>query len=207
MSEVRALSGPLTMETVKKYKTISILVGLIIIFGFLAVFVKVFDIGGIKTSPETKIAVSPTPTPVTDPFIHPESLNISASYMGYSVTKVIQQDLGKAALKYGNKDVDLNGTEWVIKKSKVSDVEYSQIKSLINAYVQGQIVNKGWKKNVVVNGQEMMPNIPSANDLDLGYVVVSGGKCQIAILEGSKDKSGTVQFKLFLSNIANLNDL
>ena len=207
MSEVRTLSGPLIMETVKKYKTISILVGLIIIFGFLAVFVKVFDIGGIKTSPETKISVSPMPTPNLDPFIHPENLNIPLSYGGYSITKTTQEDLGKSALKYGNKNIDLSGTEWIVKKSNVSDIEYTQIKSLIDAYIQGQIVNKGWKKNAVVNGQGMMPKIPSTNDLDLGYVVVSAGKFQIAILEGNKDKSGTVQFKLFLSNIANLKDL
>jgi len=197
------------MEIVKKYKTISILVFLIIVFGILSVFVKVFDIGGIKTNPEVqvKISVTGTPTPApADPFIHPESFNIPSSYMGYSVTKVSNGDLSKSALKYGNKIVDLSGTQWVIKKSNVSDVEYGQVKSLIDTYIQGQIVNKGWKKTLKVNGLEMTPNIPSSNNLASGYVQVSGGKFQAAILEDNGDKSGNVEFKLFLSNIANLKD-
>ena len=196
------------MQTVKKYKTISILVGLIIVFGILAMFVKVFDIGAIKTSPEVKISATPTSVPVAlDPFIHPETLNIPSSYMGYAVTKLNQGDLGKNVLKYGTRSASLGGMEWVIKKSKVTDIEYHQIKSLIDAYIQGQIVNKGWKKTLKVNGQELSPIVPTLNDLEMGYVVVSNGKFQEAILEGNRDKLGNVQFKLFLSNISLLKSL
>ncbi len=194
------------MQTVKRYKTISILVGLIVVFGILAVFVKVFDIGGVKTGPEVKISASPKPT-TSDPFIHPESFNIPSSYMGYSVTKISNGDLGKSALKYGNKNVDLSGTEWTVKKSNVLDIEYNQIKSLIDSLIQGQLVKKGWKKTLKVNGQQITPNIPSSMNIASGFVQVSGGKFQEAILEGNKDKSGNVEFKLFLSKIYNLKDL
>lgn len=193
------------MQLVKQYKTISILIGLIIVFAILTVFVKVFDIGGVKTSPN--INIFSTPTPVLDPFIHPESLNVPSSYMGYVVTKSTQGALGKSALKYGKKYVDLTGTQWDIKKSKVSDVEYGQVKSLIDAYIQGQIVNKGWKKTLKINGLEMVPNIPASMSLASGYIQVSTGKFQEAILEGNRDASGNVEFKLFLSNISNLKDL
>jgi hypothetical protein len=198
------------MEIVKKYKTISILIGLIIIFGVLSFFVKVFDIGGIKTNPEVqvKITVTPTPTPVTsDPFIHPESINIPTSYMGYSITKVTNGDLSKSALKYGSRSVDLSGTEWVIKKSSVLEIEYTQTKSVIDSTIQGQLVNKGWKKTLTVNGQKLAPNIPSSNNLASGYLQVSGGKLQAVILEGNRDESGNVLFKLFLSNIIDLKAL
>jgi hypothetical protein len=195
------------MEIIKKYKTISILVGLIVVFGILTVFVKVFDIGGIKVTTPVKISVTSTPTPAPDPFIHPESFNIPSSYMGYSVTKISNGDLGKLALKYGNKNVDLSGTEWTVKKSNVLDIEYNQIKSVIDSLIQGQIIKKGWKKTLMVNGQAMTPNIPSTNNLASGFVQVSGGKFQEAILEGNRDKSGNVEFKLFLSKIYNLKDL
>lgn len=193
------------METIKRYKTISILVGLIVVFGILTVFVKVFDIGGVKTNSNLKI--SATPTPVSDPFIHPESFNIPSSYMGYIVTKSTQGDLGKSALKYGIRNVDLTGTRWSIKKNKVSDVEYTQIKSLIDATVQGQLVNKGWKKTLKVNGQELTPIFSSSNSLASGYVVISGEKFQELVVEGGKDSSGNFQLKLFLSKIYNLKDL
>jgi hypothetical protein len=198
------------VQLVRQYKTISILVGLIIIFGILAVFIKVFNIGAVKTSPEVQIksSITPTPTPISfiDPFIHPESFNIPASSMGYAITKVSNGNLGKSVLKYGSKNVDLTGTEWVVKKSGVLDIEYNQIKSMIDSLVQGQVVSRGWKKTMKVNGLEMAPNVPSSNNLDLGYVQVSGGKVQAAILEGN-NKSGNVEFKLFLSKIYNLKDL
>jgi len=67
------------MQTIKQYKTISILVFLIIVFGILAVFVKVFKIGA-QTAPEIQVKNStsliPTQAPVADPFIHPENFNI-----------------------------------------------------------------------------------------------------------------------------------
>lgn len=198
------------MEIVKKYKTISILVFLIIVFGILSVFVKVFDIGGIKTNPEVQVKISvtvtPTPAPV-DPFIHAESFNIPSSYMGYSVTKVSNGGLGKSALKYGSRSADLSGTEWVIKKSSVLEIEYTQIKSVIDSTIQGQLVNKGWKKTLTVNGQKLAPNIPGSNNLASGYLQVSGGKLQEVILEGNRDTSGNVLFKLFLSNVTDLKNL
>jgi len=194
------------METAKKYKTISILVGLIIVFGILTVFVKVFDIGGVKATTLIKVALTPTPT-VSDPFIHPESLNIPSSYIGYSITKSSQAELGMSALKYGNRNIDLTGFEWTIKKSKVSDVEYTQIKSLIDATIQGQLVNKGWKKTLKFNGQELTPSFLNLNNLGSGYVVASGGKFQEVIFEGNRDSSDNIVLKLFLSKIYNLKNL
>jgi hypothetical protein len=196
------------MEIVKKYKTISVLIFLIIVFGILSVFVKVFDIGGSKTNPQIQATAALSPTPaIADAFIHPESFNIPSSYMGYNIAKVPNGDLGKDALKYGTKSATLKGTEWDVKKSNVSDIEYNQIKSMIDSLILGQITNKGWKKTVTNNGQEMTPNISSSNDLASGFVQVSGGKFQTVIFEGNRDSSGNVLFKLFLSNVTDLKNL
>jgi hypothetical protein len=194
------------MQVIRQYKTISILLFLLVVFGILTVFVKVFDIGGIKNNTDVKISATPTPT-ILDPFIHPKDFNIPSSYMGYSVTKLVQADLGKAALQYGSKSADLTGTELVIKKSKVSDIEYGQMKNLLDSYIQGQLVNKGWKKTFEVNGQKITPNIAGVNDLASGFVQISGGKLQEVILEGNRDASGSVQLKLFLSSIYDLKSL
>jgi hypothetical protein len=200
------------METIKKYKTISMLIFLIIVFGILAVFVKLMDIGGIKTASNVQSSISVTPTPIQDPFIHPETFNIPSSYMGYVVAKMAQADLGKAILKYGNKAVDLAGSEWVISKSKVSDFEYGQIKPYLNSYVQQQLGNKGWAPTASVSAsgtqsaQLLSPNLPKG-DLSQGYIQVEGGKVQEVVLSGGKDSLGNVEFKLFLSNIYNTKDL
>jgi len=182
------------MQIIKKYKTISILVGLIIIFAVLTVFIKVFDIGGIQNKTDVKLSATPT-SAIVDPFIHPKDFNIPSSYMGYSVAKLAQADLSKSALQYGSKSADLMGTELAIRKSKVSDIEYGQMKNLLDSYIQGQLVNKGWKDTFEVNGQKVIPNIMGTNDLSSGFVQVSGGKLQEVILEGNKDATGSVELK------------
>jgi len=198
------------MEIIRKYKTISILVGLIIVFGILTILIKGFNIGGVKTSPEIKISTVPTPIP--EPFIYPENINIPSSYMGYAVTKSLEGDLGKAALKYGKNTVDLAGSEWIIKKSKVSEIEYSQIKPLLNSSVLGQLGKQGWAATAVVNAsgtqsaQMLTPNLPKAG-ISEGYVKVYGGEMQEVILSGSRDSLGNVQFKFFVSKITALKDL
>jgi hypothetical protein len=195
------------MNLIKQYKTISILVVLIIIFGALAVFVKVFDIGGIKNVSSITVVLTPTPTPASDPFIRPESLNIPSSYMGYLITKTTQTGLGDYVIKYGTKSVTLKGTEWVISKSNVSTVEYGQVKNLVQGYIQGQLVNKGWGSKVKVNGQTLTPNVLGIGDLNAGYVKVSNGKFQEAILEGGRSSNNVVNIKLFLSSIYDFNSL
>jgi hypothetical protein len=193
------------MEIIKRYKTISILVALIIVFGTLAIFVKVFDVSRAKTNSEIKVSVTPIPTP--EPFIHPESINIPSSYMGYAVTKTAQGDLSKSALIYGRRYVDLSGVEWIIKKNKVSDIEYSQIKPVLDSYVQGQLGKQGWASSATVNGQTITPNLPKMVDLSEGFIKVYKGQIQELILVGSKDTLGNVQLKLFVSKIYNLKDL
>ena len=180
---------------------------LIVVFGVLAVVVKVFDIGGTKTGSDIQITASVTPTPVLDPFIHPESFNIPSSYMGYVVTKVAQADLGKAALEYGKKTIDMAGSEWVIKKSKVSDIEYSQVKPLLDSYIQGQLVKKGWTSKASVNGQKLFPNLPENANISEGYIKVSDSKVQELMLSVNRDVAGNAEIKLFLSTVYNLKDL
>jgi hypothetical protein len=195
------------MNLIKQYKTIWILVALIIVFGIIAVFAKVLDTGRVQPSPKVKVGILLTPTSIPDPFIHPEDFKITSSYMGYAVVKVVNPDLGKAVLKYGSKNVDLDGSEWTIKKSGVSDFEYSQVKPYINNAIQGQLVKQGWLGKATVNGQVLIPNLSKVFDLNQGYVETYNGKVQVAILEGGKDNLGNVNFKLFLSNIYDLTNL
>ena len=195
------------MKLVKQYKTIWILIALIIVFGIIAVFAKVLDAGRVQPIPKVKVGVLLTPTPIPNPFINPESFKIPSSYMGYTVTKVTNPDLGKAILKYGNKNVDLDGSEWTIKKSGVSDFEYSQVKPYINNAIQSQFVKQGWVSKATVGGQALTPNLSKTFDLSQGYVAAYNGKVQVVVLQGGKDNLGNVQFKLFLSNIYNLKDL
>ncbi len=195
------------MNLIKQYKIIWILVSLIIVFGIIAVFAKVLDAGRVQPSPKVKIGILLTPTSIPDPFIHPEDFKITSSYMGYAVVKVVNPDLGKAVLKYGSKNVDLDGSEWTIKKSGVSDFEYSQVKPYINNAIQGQLVKQGWLGKASVNGQALIPNLSKAFDLSQGYIEAYNGKVQVAILEGGKDNLGNVNFKLFLSNIYDLRNL
>ena len=208
MSEVRTLSGPQTMNLIKQYKTISLLILLIVALSILSMFVKMFNPQSLisNSTVQTQSSISPSPTPIPDPFIHPESFNIPSSYMGYVVSKVANPDLGKAILKYGDKNVDLLGSEWIIKKNGVSDFEYSQVKPYINNAVQGQLVKQGWTAKTAVDGKTLSPNL-SNSDLNQGYVEVYNGKVQVAILEGGKDASGNVEFKLFLSKVYGLGDL
>jgi hypothetical protein len=131
--------------------------------------------------------------------------------MGYVVTKTTQADLGKSALKYGKRSVDLSGSEWIIKKSKVSDIEYSQIKPLLNSYVQGQLGKQGWATTASVSAQGtqsaqlLMPNLPKG-DLSEGYIKVYGGQIQEVMFMGNKDSLGNVQLKLFVSQVYDLKD-
>lgn len=198
------------MEIIKTFKTISILVALIVLFSIISVFVKIFNPKSLFPDSAVQVNTSaistPTPAP-SDPFVHPESFSVPSSYMGYAVTKVSQADLSKSALSYGNKTVDLGGTEWVITKNSVSDFEYAEAKSLISSNVQKQFVEKGWQKTAVVNGQALSPNLPSTGDINLGFIEVSNGKFQEALLEGGKSPTGAVEIKLFLSNIANVSAL
>jgi hypothetical protein len=119
------------------------------------------------------------------------------------VSKVAVSDLGKALLKYGDRNINLSGSEWIIKKSGVSDFEYLSVKPYINNFVQDQVVKKGWLAKTSVGGQELIPNL-SKSDLSQGYVEVYNGKVQVAVLQGGKDNLGNVEFKLFLSNIYDL---
>jgi hypothetical protein len=196
------------VEIIKQYRTISLLIGLIIFLSILSVFVKMFNPQSLMSNSVIQVqsSVFPTPTPIPDPFIHPESFSIPSSYMGYVVSKVAAPDLGKAILKYGSKNINLEGSEWIIKKSGVSDFEYLSVKPYINNFVQAQVVKKGWLAKTSVGGQELVPNL-SKSDLSQGYVEVYNGKVQVAVLQGGKDGSGNVQSKLFLSNIYNLTDL
>lgn len=193
------------MKLIKQYRTISLLVLLIIALSILSVFVKMFNPQSLVSDSVVKAqpSISPSPTPIQDPFVHPESFNIPSSYMGYVVSKVAVPDLGKAILKYGDKNVDLLGSEWIIKKNGVSDFEYISVKPYINNFVQDQVVKKGWLVKTSVGGQELVPNL-SKFDLSQGYVVVSNGKVQVAVLQGGKDNLGNVEFKLLLSNIYDL---
>jgi hypothetical protein len=152
---------------------------------------------------QTQASITPSPTPIPDPFIHAETFNIPSSYMGYVVSKVATPDLGRAILKYGSKNINLEGSEWTIKKSGVSDFEYSQVKPYINNAVQGQLVKQGWTAKATVDGKTLSPNLFNS-DLNQGYTEVYNGKVQVVILEGGKDASGNVEFKLFLSNIYDL---
>jgi hypothetical protein len=196
------------MEIFKQYKTISLLVLLMAVLSILSVFVKMFDPQSlIPTSTfQTQSLTASTPTPIPDPFIHPETFNIQSSYMGYVVTKVANPDLGRAIMRYGVMNVDLIGSEWTIKKNGVSDFEYLTVKPYINNFVQQQVISKGWLAKTSVNGQELVPNL-SKSDLSQGYIEVSDGKVQVAILQGGKDASGNAQFKLFLSDIYDLSTL
>ena len=194
------------MKLVKQYKTIWILIALIIVFGIIAVFAKVLDAGRVQPSPKVKVGVLLTPTPTPNPFINPESFKIPSSYMGYTVTKVTNPDLGKAVLKYDSKNVDLDGSEWTIKKSGVSDFEYSQVKPYVNNAIQSQFVKQGWVSKAIVGGQALTPNLSKA-DLSQGYVVAYNGKVQVAVLRGGKDNLENVEFKLFLSQVYNLENL
>ena len=196
------------MNLIKQYKTIFILVVLIVALSILSLFVKMFNPQSLIQSPQVQLqpSVSPNTTPILDPFIHPESFNIPSSYLGYVVTKVANPDLGKAILKDGSRNVDLVGSEWIINKGGVSELEYLSVKPYINNFVQEQVVNKGWLTKTSVNGQELLPNL-FKSDLSQGYIEVQNGKVQLAIIEGGKDAFGNVQFKLFLSNIYNLSDL
>jgi hypothetical protein len=126
--------------------------------------------------------------------------------MGYTVTKVTNPDLGKAVLKYDSKNVDLDGSEWTIKKSGVSDFEYSQVKPYVNNAIQSQFVKQGWVSKAIVGGQALTPNLSKA-DLSQGYVVAYNGKVQVAVLRGGKDNLENVEFKLFLSQVYNLENL
>ena len=193
------------MNLIKQYKTISVLVLLIIALSILSVFVKMFNPQSLVSDSVVRAqpSISPSPTPIQDPFVHPESFNIPSSYMGYVVSKVAVPDLGKAILKYGDKNVDLLGSEWIIKKNGVSDFEYSQVKPYINNAVQGQLVKQGWTAKATVDGKTLSPNLFNS-DLNQGYTEVYNGKVQVVILEGGKDASGNVEFKLFLSNIYDL---
>ncbi len=152
---------------------------------------------------KTQVSITPSLTPIPDPFIHAESFSIPSSYMGYVVSKVATADLGRAILKYGSKNIDLEGSEWVIKKNGVSDFEYLSVKPYINNFVQEQVVKKGWLTKTSVGGQELIPNL-SKSDLSQGYVEVYNGKVQVAVLQGGKDNLGNVNLKLFLSNIYDL---
>lgn len=178
----------------------------------MAIDAKVFnvkDIGGIKVAPEDQaVGVTTTPTPIPDPFIHPEAFNIPSSYMGYAVTKIAKSDLGKAILKNGGKNVDLAGFEWDIKKSNVSDIEYSQIKPIMNGFIQGQLVQKGWVSgSTTVGAQTFSVNLSKSASLSEGYLNVVDGKVQVAIIEGNKNSAGNVGIKLFLSNVSEINSL
>ena len=190
------------MEIIKTYKTISILVSLIVAFGIITVFVKAFDIGGNKTTPQVKI--TPTPTPVLNPFINPEILNIPSSYMGYVVTKVPEGEasLGKNALVYKNKIISLEGTEWVVRKSKVSDFEYMQVKAYIDSLIQQQVVKLGWKSKGEINGSLLAFNAPN-----VGFVQVAQEHMQALIVKENKDASGSVEIRIFLSKIKDLSGL
>src|ERR1035437_8020446 len=173
MSQVRILQGPQTMNLIRQYQTISLLILLIISLSILSVLVKMFNLQSLISSSvvQTQASITPSPTPIPDPFIHAETFNIPPSYMGYVVSKVATPDLGRATLKYGSKNINLEGSEWTIKKSGVSDFEYSQVKPYINNAIQGQLVKKGWISKAIVNGLELVPNL-SKSDLSQGYVVV-----------------------------------
>ena len=185
-----------------------LLIALIVLLLIISVFVKMFNPQSLISSSavQTQAPITPSPTPIPDPFIHAETFNIPSSYMGYVVSKVVAPDLGRAILKYGNKNIDLEGSEWVIKKSGVSDFEYLSVKPYINNFVQEQVVKKGWLTKTSVGGQELIPNL-SKFDLSQGYIEVYNGKVQVAVLQGGKNASGNIQFKLFLSNIYNIIDL
>jgi hypothetical protein len=196
------------MSLIKQYRTIVLLITLIVLLLIISVFVKRFNPQSLISSSvvQTQPSVSPSPTPTPDPFIHPENFNIPSSYMGYIVSKVATPDLGRAILKYGSKNINLEGSEWTIKKNGVSDFEYLSVKPYINNFVQDQVVKKGWLAKTSVGGQELVPNL-SKSDLSQGYVEVHNGKVQVVVLQGGKDASGNVQFKLFLSNIYNIINL
>jgi hypothetical protein len=198
------------MNLIKQFKTISLLIVLIVFLSILSVFVKTFDARGLltKSSIQEAIILTPTPTPTPmNPFINPESFSIPSSYMGYVVTKVAVPDLGKAVLRVGSKNVNLDGSEWAIKKSGVSDFEYSQVKPYLNSNIQSQLVKQGWVSNVVVDGQALNLNLLKVGDLNQGYLKNYNGKVQAAILEGGKDNLGNVSIKLFLSNVYDLSTL
>src|ERR1035437_3001554 len=171
MSQVRILQGPQTMNLIRQYQTISLLILLIISLSILSVLVKMFNPQSLISSSvvQTQASITPSPTPIPDPLIHAETFNIPPSYMGYVVSKVATPDLGRAILKYGSKNINLEGSEWTIKKNGVSDFEYSQVKPYINNFVQDQVVKKGWLTKTSVGGQELIPNV-SKSDLSQGYV-------------------------------------
>ena len=196
------------MSLIKQYRTIVLLIPLIVLLLIISVFVKMFNPQSLISSSvvQTQASITPSPTPIPDPFIHAETFNIPSSYMGYVVSKVATPDLGRAILKYGSKNINLEGSEWTIKKSGVSDFEYSQVKPYINNAIQGQLVKKGWISKATVNGLELVPNL-SKSDLSQGYIEAYNGKVQVTVLEGGKDTLGNVEFKLFLSKIYNITDL
>jgi hypothetical protein len=195
------------MGIIRKYKTISILIVLIMIFGILAIFTKIADLRQAKTGPEIQTTVTSIPTPTPDLFIHPESFNIPSSYMGYVVTKTTNGELGKGVLEYGTRSADLTGTEWEVKKNNVIGFEYDQVKPFIASKINSEIDKREWKTMESVNGKQLSVNVPPSGDLNNGYIKVSDGKVQLAFIAGGRDNSGSVNIKIFLSNVYSLKDL
>ena len=154
-----------------------------------------------------------TPTPKPDPFLHAEKLNLPSSYMGYTFTKLASKSatLGKNAVSYLGKQLNITGTEWLVKKDEVPESEFTKFKKDFKTFAELQLFKQDWKTKEEVNGKELKPRVgKSILSDEWGYIKVSDGKYQVLLLKSEKNKTVcpcNIEFRVFLSNVGNIDSL
>lgn len=199
------------MRKIKQYKTITILIALSVVLMVVGTYIKTFKSPENNKNQKSLSVLTPTPTP--DPFLHAESFNLPPSYMGYTFSKLTpdKNTLGKTALYYDNKPIGLEGTEWVVTKNNLSDKEYASSIKDFETFTNIQLQKLDWVTEKTIDGHKF--SVLSASDPTSnvsGYLKIMNGKIQVILLQTQRDKLQcpcNLEFRIFLSNVYNLQDL
>lgn len=204
------------MEIIKKYKTISILITLVIVIGVFGFYIKGFR-SSSKQNYQHKLSITSTKAP--DAFLHAESFNLPSSFMGFSVSKIeSDSSIETNALYYDYNSIPLSLSAWIARREDVGGEEYRKLSDLVRKFLDSEFINKSWSPEIIVYGKPLQPlTADGPGGRIWGYIKKENNKFQVVLIQEmnssqkgqpvsnpTQDCPCNLEFRVFLSNIEDL---
>lgn len=119
-------------------------------------------------------------------FINPDTFNIPAGILGFTITPVERADssIEKNAFYFDFKSFSLPLKGWEARKEGLKSEDYTKYQKLFRDYLNSELTKRGWAADTEVNGKVLQPlTADGPGGAVWGYVKRSEDKFQVVLIQ------------------------